>query len=197
MSKPIIDMLEDIRRMRMQRMYMKKEMMLKCTDSICPNIRKNIEKNKEGSRNCFVISCGNLKFEIQCIEKTHIVNLSNHNCSCRTWDLSGIHCMLAISCINWMKQDVDQYVHEYYKRETYMKSYELSIEPLTGKDTWSDVGDTPILPPHIKKMPERPKKKRTEDDSQTSRLSKKDVGKWIINMLRSRTMEWFNSSRTR
>ncbi|WOL16917.1 hypothetical protein Cni_G25705 [Canna indica] len=153
-SKPIIDMLEEIRRMLMQRIYMKKEMMLKCTNSICPNIRKKVEKNKEESRNCFVIPCGNSKFEVQCIEKTHIVSLSNHSCSY-----------------------VDQYVHEYYKRKTYMKSYELCIEPLTGKDTWPDVGDTPILPPHIKKMPGRPKKKRRrephEDDSQTSRLSKR------------------------
>ncbi|WOK93548.1 hypothetical protein Cni_G02248 [Canna indica] len=58
-----------------------------------------------------------------------------------------------------------------------MKSYELSIELLTRKDTWPDVGDTPILPPHIKKLSERPKKKRRrephQDDNQTSRLFKR------------------------
>ncbi|WOL05708.1 hypothetical protein Cni_G14437 [Canna indica] len=81
-SKLIIDMLEGIRRSLKERVYVKRELMSKCSDSICPNIRKKLEQSK--------------------VEK-----------------------------------------------------------PLTGKDIWPTVGDTPIMPPHIKKMLGRPKKKRT------------------------------------
>ncbi|WOL14554.1 hypothetical protein Cni_G23334 [Canna indica] len=87
-SKSIVDMLEDIRRMLMQRMYVKKEMMLKFMDEICPNIRKKLEKFKEESRFCTVTPSGNLKFEVQYLDKVHVVNLAIQSCSCRSWDLS-------------------------------------------------------------------------------------------------------------
>ncbi|WOL00349.1 hypothetical protein Cni_G09062 [Canna indica] len=45
-SKPIIDMLEETRRMMMQRMYMKREMVSKWSGDICPNIRRKLEKSK-------------------------------------------------------------------------------------------------------------------------------------------------------
>ncbi|WOL10605.1 hypothetical protein Cni_G19364 [Canna indica] len=43
-SKLIVDMLEEIRRMLMQRMHMKREMVSKWSSDICPNIRRKLEK---------------------------------------------------------------------------------------------------------------------------------------------------------
>ncbi|WOL09798.1 hypothetical protein Cni_G18551 [Canna indica] len=134
-GKLIIDMLEDIRRMLMERMYKKRELMLKSNDTICPSIRKKLEKNKEETRYCHVTPTGNMKFEVQELDKSSVVNLMNRTCSCRKWDLCGIPCNHAISCINWLKDDPDQYVDDYCKRDTYLKTYYLMLQPLTRKDT--------------------------------------------------------------
>ncbi|WOK97368.1 hypothetical protein Cni_G06076 [Canna indica] len=174
-GKLIIDMLEDIRRMLMVRMYEKRELMLKNNDTICPSIRKKLKENKEEIRYCHVTPAGNMKFEVQELDKSSVVNLMNRTCSCRKWDLCGIPCNHAISCINWLKDDPDKYVDDYYKRDTYLKTYDLMLQPLTGKDTWPEVDGSHVLPPPVKKMPGRPKKKRRRDmhkDETGTRLSR-------------------------
>ncbi|WOL06035.1 hypothetical protein Cni_G14767 [Canna indica] len=162
-SKDIIDMLEDICRLVMARMQAKRELMLRSNDEICPNIRKKLEKNKRETRFCHVTPAGNLKIEVQHMEKSHVVNLSDRTCLCRYWDISGIPCNHAISCIVWLKEYSDNYVNNYYKNEAYLKTYEFLMEPLTVKDTWPQVEGPRVLPPPVKKMPGRPKKKRRRE----------------------------------
>ncbi|WOL00666.1 hypothetical protein Cni_G09379 [Canna indica] len=166
-------MLEDIQRMLMQRMYVKKDMMLKSMDEICPNIRKKLEKFKEESQFCTVTPSGNLKFEVQCLDKVHVVNLVIQSCSCRSWDLSGIPCNHVISCISWMKEEPEKYVSEYYKREVYLKAYANLLEPWRGKEAWPNVDDPPVLPPKVKKMPRRPKKVSRREMHEDNRQSTK------------------------
>ncbi|WOL01741.1 hypothetical protein Cni_G10458 [Canna indica] len=169
-------MLEEIRHSLMQRMYIKRVMIMKWTDDICPNIRKKLEINKEESRFCIVTPSGNLKFEVQYMSKIHVVNIGSRSCSCRRWNLTGIPCNHAVSCIAWMKDDPDKYISDYFKRDAYLKTYANFIEPLTENDTWPNVDGPHCLPPHVKKMPGRPKKVRrremNEDDSQASRYSR-------------------------
>ncbi|WOL20174.1 hypothetical protein Cni_G28977 [Canna indica] len=141
-GKLIIDMLEDIRRMLMARMYEKRELMLKNNDTICPSIRKKLEENNEETRYCHVTPAGNMKYEVQELDKSN---------------------------------DPDKYVDDYYKRDTYLKTYDLMLQPLIGKDTWPEVDGPHVFPPPIKKMPSRPKKKRRRDvheDETGTRLSR-------------------------
>ncbi|WOL10627.1 hypothetical protein Cni_G19386 [Canna indica] len=121
----------------------------------------------------------NMKFEVQELDRSYVVNLLNRACSYRYWDICGIPCKHTISCIIWLKEDPNQYVDKYYKREAYIKTYEFLLQPLTGKDTWPEVEGPPVLPPHVKKMPGRPKKKRrremNEEQSSTFRLSRREL----------------------
>ncbi|WOK98455.1 hypothetical protein Cni_G07167 [Canna indica] len=96
-----------------------------------------------------------------------------------SWDLSGIPCYHAISCIFWLKEEPENYVDNYFKIETYLKTYEVLLQPLTGKDTWPQVEGPHILPPPVKKMPGRPKKKRRrdmhEEDESSTRLTRRGI----------------------
>ncbi|WOL16832.1 hypothetical protein Cni_G25620 [Canna indica] len=49
-TKPLIDMLEEIRTSVMQRIALKREKMLSWTDELCPRIKKTLEQNKLDSR---------------------------------------------------------------------------------------------------------------------------------------------------
>ncbi|WOK93599.1 hypothetical protein Cni_G02299 [Canna indica] len=72
----------------------------------------------------------------------------------KSWDLFGIPCNHAISCIFWLKEEPEHYVDNYYKKDTYLKTYEVLLQPLTGKDTWPQVEGPHVLPPPVKKMPD-------------------------------------------
>ncbi|XP_028057449.1 uncharacterized protein LOC114261379 [Camellia sinensis] len=95
-DKPIASMLEWIRKRVMHRIQIKKEGMEKYTGEICPNIVKDLKALKVQARNCFATYCGDRKFEVDCGDTTHIVDLEEKKCSCRMWDLAGIPCKHAV-----------------------------------------------------------------------------------------------------
>ena len=159
-DKPIITMLEYIRRKFMNRIQIKKQGMEKYPGPICPSIQKKLEINKVDSGNCFPIFAGELKFEVDCHDSTHIVDLAEHTCSCRLWDLSGIPCKHAISCIYLNKQRPEDYVSRYYSKEVYLLAYNSMIHPVPGEHDWVQTGMDAIAPPFYRKQTGRPKKLR-------------------------------------
>lgn len=162
-SKPLIDMLEDIRVSIMQRMCEKKEFVNTCTDNLCPRVRKSLEKNKLLSRFCIATRSGQHWFEVTNGADRFVVDVMGKTCACRLWDLTGIPCPHAISCIYWLKQDPDDFVDDALKMSTYIIAYESGIPPLNGKRMWPPVEGQMIHPPQILKKVGRPKKNRKKD----------------------------------
>ncbi|XP_073112172.1 uncharacterized protein [Elaeis guineensis] len=171
--KHIIDMLKDIRVVLMERMFAKKQMMVNSDDNICPRIKKKLEKAKLRSMVCTPRPNRELKFEVRVVDNRYIVDLNKKSCTCRQWDVSGIPCIYAISCINWMKQDIDTYVDDYYKKKTYLMAYQYALQPLNGQQMWPQENIEIILPPTIKKMPGRPKKSKRKDKDEIANSSNK------------------------
>ncbi|XP_042022963.1 uncharacterized protein LOC121770266 [Salvia splendens] len=62
-----------------------------------------------------------------------------------------------------LKQNVDDYVHEYYSLRKYMKAYGYGLPALNGEKLWPQAEGYPVVPPPVKKMPGRPKKVRRRD----------------------------------
>ncbi|CAL8161996.1 unnamed protein product [Prunus armeniaca] len=90
-----------------------------------------------------------------------VVYLKAMSCSCRRWDLCGIPCAHAISTIFHIDEKPVEYVHECYKPETYMRSYEPIVHPIPSMDQWVKGGLPPIRPPFHKRQLGRPKRVRT------------------------------------
>ncbi|XP_052170239.1 uncharacterized protein LOC127786693 [Diospyros lotus] len=147
----------------MVRMYDKREMMNKCSDEICPRIRKMLEKAQLGTRYCNVRPAVGQKFQVSIADQGYVVSLQEHICSCRQWDLSGIPCPHALACIHFMKHDSVAYINRYYSKLEYLKAYKYALEPLNEFSMWSRTDATPILFPPYKRMPGRLKKKRKKD----------------------------------
>ncbi|KAK9072120.1 hypothetical protein SSX86_008552 [Deinandra increscens subsp. villosa] len=72
-------------------------------------------------------------------------------------------------------RNAEEFVHEYYTKEMYMKAYEFTIPPLPSEKFWPRV-DLPLDPPPIKVQLGRPKKNRKkdphEDPKKPGKLSK-------------------------
>ena len=51
------------------------------------------------------------------------VDLNARSCTCKKWELCGILCCHAISCIFFIHKNVEEFVDDCYKREAYLRAY--------------------------------------------------------------------------
>ncbi|KAM1091099.1 hypothetical protein PS2_018270 [Malus domestica] len=184
-DKPILTMLQIIRKNLTVRMANRRVAALKWKGSVGPRIEKIIEKLKYESGHCIAYLVGDMKYQVSHLSgREFAVDLAARTCSCRRWDLCGIPCPHDIACILRKGQDVALYVDDCYKKATYLKAYAPVISPLPGQDQWDKPSNetTKIDPPIYKKQTGRPKKKRAKDPSEeppvTSHEGKK-LKRWI------------------
>jgi hypothetical protein len=59
--------------------------------------------------------------------------------------------------------DVDQYVPDYYRKDSYAACYSHMIYPTNGQNLWTKTEFVDLQPPPIKRQPGRPKKKRNRE----------------------------------
>ncbi|XP_058216684.1 uncharacterized protein LOC131327546 [Rhododendron vialii] len=82
-DKPIISMLEWIRRKVMNRFQIKRMGMEKYNQAICPRIMAKLDVMKKDSKDSFAHFCGEYKFEVDCHDTTYTVDLKEKTCGCR------------------------------------------------------------------------------------------------------------------
>ncbi|XP_056175387.1 uncharacterized protein LOC115675634 isoform X3 [Syzygium oleosum] len=169
---PIVDMLEGIRKLLMVRMYEKSQLMIGSRDEICPRIRLKIEEEKMKSRFCIPRPSTASRFEVEVNDDTFMVDLNEKTCTCRQWDISGIPCNHAISCINFIKCNVNDYVAESFKKDAYKRCYQFALPTLNGRKMWPKTSEEPLLPPPFRKLPGRPKKDRKRPNGETKKDEK-------------------------
>lgn len=131
-----------------------------------PRILRKLELSKKMSRECFSVYSGGMMFEVESGERSFVVNLGSRTCTCGMFQLSGIPCGHAVSAIWFHKHEPEDYVHEYYHRETYLRTYNMQIFPVPTNHEWLVSPQGPISPPMVKRTTGRPKKqrKRTADE---------------------------------
>lgn len=62
-------------------------------------------------------------YEVQLRGDQVLCDLQQRTCTCYKWELTGISCVHEFTCILDKRVDPDDYVHEAYSREIYLKSY--------------------------------------------------------------------------
>lgn len=137
-DKPIITMIEMIRQQLMTNFQEKKEFARNMIGKICPDIMTTLEKTKYEAMNCEVRLAGNWIFDVSVGIRSFIVDLNRSHCSCKQFDLTGIPCFHACAAIMHVKRNVEEIVHWYYWKETYMNSYEHMIHPIPNKLNWDE-----------------------------------------------------------
>ena len=66
---------------------------------VCPRIQAKLEIKKEEVVNCFTMHSTNLIFQVNHKMGNLIIDLDSRSCVCKKWDLCGIPCCHAVSCI--------------------------------------------------------------------------------------------------
>ncbi|KAL3630451.1 hypothetical protein CASFOL_023435 [Castilleja foliolosa] len=174
-EKPILTMLEMIRRLVMRRIQVNSSKMAKYEGLICPKAQAKLDMCKENSRHCQTLYSGCRQFEVLCHSTFHAVDLDQKTCSCKRWDFTGIPCNHAVAAIWKMKLKPESFVDVYFQKQTYMKQYKPIMNPLIDKSLWPKTGHEPVLPPVLRSKPGRPKKKRrraTDEAKQPYKLKR-------------------------
>ncbi|WVZ57546.1 hypothetical protein U9M48_007918 [Paspalum notatum var. saurae] len=128
-SQGVIQLMDRIRQMIMQKMDMRRRLATKLTDKILPHVIKELHGM---SRNLqYVIHKGHDNTaEIQGTTQSlktwrHSVDLDNRTCTCNKWQITGLPCTHALSFINSLRnRSVEDYVDDYYsvaKSRKFMK----------------------------------------------------------------------------
>jgi hypothetical protein len=149
---PVLSMFQKIKGQCMTRHYTKQKEEAKWTGTVCPKIRKIIEKNVEYSNCCFVdgaddglFSVGEMCGSTSPVE--YVVDLKAKSCSCNRWQQSGIPCPHVLSCARLENMDPLSLVDKCYSIEMHKKAYAHVVYPCKDRSKWERMNGPTILPP--------------------------------------------------
>jgi len=165
-------MLETIRRKVMVRIQEQRTKSQKWTMVICPNINKKFNVYISMFAHCHAICNGNDKFEVQHFDNRFTVDLVSKKCSCRYWQLSGLPCCHAISCILFKTNRLDEYVADCYSVHHFNQTYSHCLNPVEGMNSWPASYREPLRAPGYVKMPSRPKTERRREPTEVRKATK-------------------------
>ncbi|RYR25365.1 hypothetical protein Ahy_B02g059067 [Arachis hypogaea] len=177
-EKPIVIMLEEIRVKLMTRWAENRDLAQKYSETILSRIRIKLERRSRSAGEWRPYWSAAQKYEVVNGLDKFAVDLGSYKCSCRRWQLSGIPCVHAISCIKFKGLGLEPYVADCYKREAYLRCYEAVIHPLNGPDLWEITPHPDVMPPLYRRPSHRPVKKRKpsvgdEEQSSHTHMSRK------------------------
>ncbi|CAO2194395.1 unnamed protein product, partial [Urochloa humidicola] len=157
---PILSMLQRIKSQLMTRHYNKHKEAEQFVGTVCPKIRKKIEKNAEYANICYALPAGQGVFQVHERDFQFVVDIVGQHCDCRRWDLTGIPCSHAISCLRHERIPAESVIPPCYSVESFSKAYGHNIWPCNDITLWEKVDGLEVLPPVYEKRPGRPPKAR-------------------------------------
>lgn len=105
-------------------------------------------------------------------DRKYVVNLEQGTCTCRYWQLAGLPCSHAISCIHKASKKLDDFIAPCYSIDAYLKTYAHVLQPIEGLGNWP-ISDMPRPePPAFVKMPRRPKTERRREVGEQNKGTK-------------------------
>ncbi|XP_029153245.1 uncharacterized protein [Arachis hypogaea] len=174
-EKPIVTMLEDSRVYIMTRWAANRARIQVYQGNIMLMILKKLEKRVKHSRDWRPFWSAASKYEVMCGLDKFVVDLAASECSYRRWQMSGLPCPHAISCITFKGLDLESFVDDHYKKDAYLRCYQEVIHPLNGPNLWERSQYDDVMPPSYRKPSHRPVKKRKrgpgDDDNRSQKSS--------------------------
>lgn len=170
-EKPLVEMLEDIRRKLMGWFQTRREegqnASAECGDplALVPDAASLLAVAERFGRTQYSHRRSNESvFEVTNIstERNRIVDIQLRTCSCKEWQQFGIPCRHAAHCLLYMRKDLRRYVEEAYRLSSYAATYAGDILPIPPYEDWPDYAGRIILPPVPRKKVGRPRIERME-----------------------------------
>lgn len=133
-DKPILAMLEMIRKQLMRRYQLKRDGISKLEGKLCPRIVEKLKAVGEAASDCLSRYSGYGMFEMEEGRRQYVVDIRNKKYGCRRWQMTGIPCAHAHSAITFHGHHPEDYVDPCYTIETYKKAYFPLIYPMPSDE---------------------------------------------------------------
>lgn len=157
--KPLLDMLEDIRRQCMVRNEKRFVIAYRLKSRFTKRAHMEIEKMIDGAAVCDRWMARHNRIEVRVgLDDSFSVDMNDRTCGCRKWQMTGIPCIHAASVIIGNRQKVEDFVSDWYTTYMWKQTYYDGIMPVQGKMLWPIVNRVGVLPPPWRRgNPGRPK----------------------------------------
>jgi hypothetical protein len=172
MSLPIVELMDKIRKLIMERFCTTRQLASKLSSKVLPHVMKELHNKSRNLKNTIHGSgpiVGEVGVNKDLVPWRFIVDLEKEECTCffekeectcRGWQLIGLPCVHAIAFIGTRRVELEDFVHPYYSIDMFKAAYATAIPPMLDKE-WEkvDIGFKP-LPPVCKRAAGRPRKRR-------------------------------------
>ncbi|KAL5831377.1 hypothetical protein ACOSQ4_016731 [Xanthoceras sorbifolium] len=166
-DKPILTLLELLRRKIMVRFSEKWDELEKWNDSITPYAREHLMMNEKEARKLEVIhDRGEWYDTLEPCGNFFLVNTIDVHCDCGMWQISGIPCMHDVAVFMYNQQFAHEHVHWYYTKKAMKLTYSGSINSIPDEFRWLEIehddgnANEVVEPPQKRTKVGRPKKAR-------------------------------------
>lgn len=95
-SKPVLSLLEDIRRQAMRRISRRYFKAKRCDTFLTPITMTLLDKARLSNNFCSTIQSSETLYEVVESNVGYAVSTSTHECACRRWDLTGMYSVLLL-----------------------------------------------------------------------------------------------------
>ncbi|KAG6427693.1 hypothetical protein SASPL_111939 [Salvia splendens] len=112
----------------------------------------------------------------------HVVDLEQHTCSCREWQVSGKPCSHALAVITSRRNPkMVDYLQPYFSVSLFSLAYAGVISPFPDKSQWPSMNlGFKVLPPLLKRAPGRPRKNRITGCLEGKGNKSRTKGMWQV-----------------
>ncbi|CAN6363417.1 unnamed protein product [Urochloa humidicola] len=172
-SLHVVDLMDRIRQMEMDKMFLRRKIARKLEGKILPNVMKELNARSRGLKYVCRYSHkdGGTETEIlgevegvtrDLVHWRHTVDLKERTCTCRRWQITGLPYTHALCIITSLRgHNIEDYVHEYYSVAKFKKAYEKSVKPMTDRKQWPKIDPGfKLWPPILKRAAGRPRARR-------------------------------------
>ncbi|XP_024042355.1 uncharacterized protein LOC127899355 [Citrus sinensis] len=147
---PIVRMLEEIRRKIMILIHKRYEQANTWQDELPPFVWRKVIEARVESRTLSVIFGHDKTFEVmEDISKRCVVDLGTKHCDCGEWDVSGLPCKHAMCCIDAMRYNVNDYIHNLLRKTAFKKTYSHQLHSVPDESRWPLLLHDNLLPPLV------------------------------------------------
>ncbi|XP_024014292.1 uncharacterized protein LOC112088232 [Eutrema salsugineum] len=174
-KKPLLDLLEDVRRQCMVRNAKRSIIADRLKSRFTKRAHNEIEKSIASSQHCIRHMARNNFHEVELNGVGYSVNMNDETCGCMKWQMIGIPCAHAACVIIGKQEKVESYVNDFYTTRMWLETYKDGIKPVQGMPLWPRLNKLPVLPPPWRRgNPGRPsnyarKKGRNETAASSSK----------------------------
>lgn len=134
---------------------------------LVPSAEKRIIEAIDRASTYQVLRSDEVEFEVLSADRSDIVNIGSHSCSCRDWQLYGIPCSHAVAALISGRKDFYAFTPKCFTVASYRETYAEGIYPIPGKvelrktdESTMDDDFLVVRPPKLRRPPGRPEKKR-------------------------------------